>query len=1308
MFKKKWLVVVIIIYIILGILYVANKFLVDTKKCLVKAKKNNKKKEQLREKGCIYYLEKAKKYQEIGDLSSVNKYLLELALRIHNMNKKTVKTKTMLAFIYLEIGRNFIKLKKLKLALNNFQKVLLYKQILDKKTILQVLINIQKIYSILGQYDKSFEYYENAFKLFALVYNKKANLYNFYYRNTEAYLRLYRDDISKLRRIVKYFNILLEYEKKCDRPNKMRINYLVFCMAYSYKLLGNENKVFQNCKYLLTNKKYFRFLSNIEKTAYFLMIAGSFEKRCYFHQAIKYYHKLLLIYENNKIGKNKINRIKIYCQLGHLYFELNEFHKAETYLTNALKLIGNNKNWDKNITKCLLGIIEKYIILGKYGCVSQNIKKIFKKESDPILIAVANECMGRLNHKKSQYNKALQYYRKASITYIKYNNIDKERNINILKAKTYQMLENKESQLNCLNKALYLFRGKIRDKFLDYRDKRKLVSLYVEFAEFYISNITKSNEYLLKAKKVATGNYILLSKIILMLTERCLTTGAIDKVKEYIKELKNIHDKIKSKVVLCRYYQIKGILDFYCGNLRKALKDFQKIEEINPDSYLSYFHIGQIYGHWGSNYKAIYYLKIAVKKLKNKKDVLSILNLIDVYDNLATIYLSLNKKAQAYKYLKKIENLLVYCKAFRLRTFMVIFELAYKLLEVKETNCVSMIKRCKRFLNESQKINNISYIIDLNCFIGILYKRENKIYESLKYYNKALEIAKKNGDIIRLISIKIDIGTIFLENKQYEKAIKTFVQLIDYLERRRLTAKGIVRQQYLEQYFYVYCIVATIYVKQNKFEKAYHYLELSKAKTFSENVLNVSQSVSPPSLEKFQKKIQRDKLILMYGAINSYENIKLIIKNNNIFARISKINKQNYFFHKEYITQILKAYKRFYDKRKFNILILSKNINYNICSKKEAFYLSAIVYYYRYILEKAETKYLEDISSELYKYLVSDIKKQIKEKNLVIIPDGALGHLPFETLIRKDNNGRKRYLIEDYKISYIQSAKTYVYLSKPKPKYEKNILAFGGIHYKDEKPANKQSKKEEKEEDEVSGQLGSRKRFKYNRRYLRYISKEIRREGGEIPKSFKEDINGCENLKWTKKTLKEIKKYNGVKTYKGKDVTLKKLEELSKTGELEKYKIIHFGAHGIIFPSVPELSGIVISLNKDDKRPISNYLHVNRILKLKLKADLVVLATCQSGVGEITAEGLNGLTEAFMQAGARNVLVTLWSVYDEYTHIFMKKFYELLHQHPKWSYSKVLREVKLMSIRGELGEGKDREKYKSPCFWGAYVLYGRD
>lgn len=114
---------------------------------------------------------------------------------------------------------------------------------------------------------------------------------------------------------------------------------------------------------------------------------------------------------------------------------------------------------------------------------------------------------------------------------------------------------------------------------------------------------------------------------------------------------------------------------------------------------------------------------------------------------------------------------------------------------------------------------------------------------------------------------------------------------------------------------------------------------------------------------------------------------------------------------------------------------------------------------------------------------------------------------------------------------------------------------------------------------------------------------------------------------------------------------------------LSQYRILHLAAHGLFDENAPGLSGIILSLVNRGGQPVSGYLTRHDVETLNLSSDLVVLSSCDSGSGpNFNGEGITGLNHAFLSAGARRVISTLWSVDDEISKKLMIAFYNgLLH-----------------------------------------------
>jgi CHAT domain-containing protein len=150
-----------------------------------------------------------------------------------------------------------------------------------------------------------------------------------------------------------------------------------------------------------------------------------------------------------------------------------------------------------------------------------------------------------------------------------------------------------------------------------------------------------------------------------------------------------------------------------------------------------------------------------------------------------------------------------------------------------------------------------------------------------------------------------------------------------------------------------------------------------------------------------------------------------------------------------------------------------------------------------------------------------------------------------------------------------------------------------------------------------------------------------------------------------------------------------------KSGKLKDYSLIHFATHGIVDETSPELSRIYL---QSDSEAEDGNLFAGEIYNLQLNANLVSLSACQTGLGKISkGEGVIGLSRALVYAGAKNIIVSFWSVADESTAELMTDFYKYLLENPSASYSSDLRQAKL---------GMLNSKYASPYYWAPFILIG--
>ena len=181
-------------------------------------------------------------------------------------------------------------------------------------------------------------------------------------------------------------------------------------------------------------------------------------------------------------------------------------------------------------------------------------------------------------------------------------------------------------------------------------------------------------------------------------------------------------------------------------------------------------------------------------------------------------------------------------------------------------------------------------------------------------------------------------------------------------------------------------------------------------------------------------------------------------------------------------------------------------------------------------------------------------------------------------------------------------------------------------------------------------------------------------------------------LPCAKKEVEMIGNMLGIHPLTGKEAT--KAEVLKRIGSVA---LVHIAAHGKI-----ETGEIALAPNPQRKYRIPEEqdfrLTISDVQAAKLRAKLVVLSCCHSAQGKVSSEGVVGIARAFLGAGARSVLVALWSIDDEATVEFMKSFYQHLKHGDSASVS-LNRAMKCL---------RESEDFNAPRFWAPFVLIGDD
>ncbi|MCB0554903.1 MAG: CHAT domain-containing protein [Phaeodactylibacter sp.] len=336
--------------------------------------------------------------------------------------------------------------------------------------------------------------------------------------------------------------------------------------------------------------------------------------------------------------------------------------------------------------------------------------------------------------------------------------------------------------------------------------------------------------------------------------------------------------------------------------------------------------------------------------------------------------------------------------------------------------------------------------------------------------------------------------------------------------------------------------------------------------------------------------------------------------------------------------------------------------DYQVHEVKRDFPLKEWVEQLRRNISQPHTYTLEayaDAAQKLYGKLIAPVAGQLPER-LVIVPDGILGHLPFEALLTEapENIYQPKdfpYLLHQKQVSYSYSATLLREMKQKKHRRlpTREVLAMAPYA-------------------ETDTILTS---------HLDY---------SDWLASVRGDILGP--LPGTRLELDSLKGIFQTDAFYGQDATEQRFAE--RAGD---YRILHLSTHGKADSRVGDYSYLAFAPLPDSLE--NELLYVRDLYNLSLNAELVTLSACETGVGELQrGEGIISLARAFAYAGAKSIATTLWPVNDRSTQELMVSFYRYLHAGlPK---DQALRQTKLDYLSGHSGSEAH------PYFWAAVIGIG--
>ncbi|KXJ27502.1 tetratricopeptide repeat protein 28 [Exaiptasia diaphana] len=745
-------------------------------------------------------------------------------------------------------------------------------------------------------------------------------------------------------------------------------------------------------------------------------------------------------------------------------------------------------------------------------------------------------------------------------------------------------------------------------------------------------------------------------------------------------------------------YGYLGVISLSLGRYQEAIEYHQKLLHVataigdKDQEGNAYGYLGEAYQSLGKYYEAIeYYEKrlVIAKEIGNKQGE------GNAYSSLGNIHISLGKFEEALEFQKNTLDIVtmigdrkgegttcgnIGSTYFVLRKYDKAIEYHQKHVDIaselgdKQGEVVGYvnigraysslgeyhkaIELCEKSLDTSVEIGDKKRQASAYGVMGGAHLRLGELKKAMEYYKKQLNIAvelddKESegkthndiGNVYRIVPDKtVDNDFLYKAKEHFERGIQCFEELFDNLKE-----KDQFKISIFDTFIQVYKNLTEVLIRAEDIEEALLACERGKSRAL-DDLLSMKFTLKDMATRDLLNLGDPQKISLTRGV-----GIVMCDMFHDSFVRywmISPHTQEIFFYSDEDIVPGKSEAGGILPENEgdssLQTLIEHSYSNMKLrrmhCEDRSAAVLESEdkspigIQEPRWVCEDQED---ENPLQELYERIVVPIQKNLIQDEIVIIPDGSLYMVPFSAL--QDSSGN--FLSESKCIRLAPSLTTLKILQDSS---EEHYAKSGAL---------------------IVG-------------------------NPEIPKvKYKGKTRSFPALPCAENEAIEIANLLGVEPLTRKQATKEAVLQNVQSG----VSVIHIAAHGsvdgkiFLAPSesvetgcIPEEQNYVLTIKEAQERGIS--------------AQLVVLSCCHSGRGEIKAEGVVGMTRAFLAAGARAVVASLWAIDDQATMHFMKKFYSHLKKGTSAS----------RSLQQAMKEMRETEKYKEPMYWAGFFLIGDD
>jgi len=997
------------------------------------------------------------------------------------------------------------------------------------------------------------------------------------------------------------------------------------------------------------------------------------------------------------------------------YFEQADEFIGKGDLNGALNILKTGKQKALNISgensDIYADFCEKtgmvYLYAKKYiPARNQQIKALgIRKKihgNNHIKISDSYNNLAFLYIKAGEYNKSLKLYEKALLIRKK---ILPEDDLKITGSllntgRAYLKTQNPDFALNCFFEVLEIYKKKLNE------NKPEFAVLYTEIGNAYrmLKNYEKASENYEKALQITVRNSGESSKetagLYATTAKMLIYTGQYGKALEYSQKAEDIFKNIfgEESPAVAKVLINKGEVYLKMNNFKTALETFKKSSEISKKQYETwnlkvaehYTKIGLILSENQKIDAALNYFNNALIIQQNVLKSDNHLEIADTYKNIGNACkndgeyysaienydksIAIRSKISGIKHPKTAELYFLKASAYKIKKDF------YSELKFLQKALISNV--------ENFDSQDISQNPDLNTEMKLYYD-QNLLLETLKEKSDAFKnlfLRSNNTDFLNKAADVYKAADLVLENIRKTAVLsEDRKRLEDNISEvyEKATASDILYfnrtkdEHYLDEAF--------LYAQKNK---TYHLNFLPQPDKFadvSDSLLNIERNLLS-DIAYFRKKLAEN--------LSDNDKSKLISLYKQHQSLISD-TKQNYpkyyeFKYKDYSVTVRKIQKKISDSTAVLSYFAPKSANYiytfvigktntAVYFIKDTDFNRKIKSYRRYLFarDEASVKLYTNESFELYNELIPDIiKNNPSVKELIIMPDGMTGMIPFESLLTEKYSGNSLnfadypFLIKKYSVLYSETGtltgKTFLQI--PDSLYTDD---WAGIAPVFDKPD------------------------------IKMISKKtydnLKKTQQTFQSNSKTRLLSGDNISYLSESEKEITDINNEFEIHEKstetDFREEADEEFFKLIDPEEFKYIHIASHVFINFENPNLSGILFADNNDDSEN-DGVLYMNEAYELNMNPELLVLSACETGFGKYDRnESIAGFSKALFYSGTKNIIFSLWGIPGEARAEIMLNFYKNI-LNP--DFGKYLRATKLKFI--------EDENYGHPFYWSPFIL----